>query len=552
MPTSVPALLEAGRLALSAGRFDDARRELEAALREAEIPEASEGLGWAAIWRDEVGRGVECFEHAHRGYLARDDRRGAGRVALWLAYTHGYILGQGSVGGGWGERAARLLAGLAPGAEHVWLAIATAAAQGRDAERQRRLAHEATVLARELGRPDLEAMGLATEGLCLVAEGDAGEGMRRLDEAAVVAITSDSDDFAAVAHACCAMLAACELTGDVERASQWFERTSAYARRFGFRPLRATCRTSYAGVLISSGRWAEGEAELVAADRELALVRPAGRGHGIAQLADLRRRQGRLAEAAELFARVEGRHAALLGSGALALERGEPERACDLAERALRGLAPSDRAARAAALALLVRAGVECAAPARLGEALAELEAIAAAARTEPLRALAAGAAGSIAAARGDPDLARRRFEDAVDLFGRSGAPFEAAGARLDLAGALRDCGRLATAREEAQAARGALARLGAMREVERANAVLAGLEERVAQRTASPGRATLTPRELEVLALTAAGLTSREIAGRLVLSEHTVHRHLSNLYGKLGVSSRAAATSYAHRHGLL
>lgn len=108
---STPSL-EAGRRALSEGRFVEARRRLEAALGEDETPEAHEGLGWTAIWQDDVGRALGCFEDAHRLYLGRDDRRGAGRVALWLAYSHGYIRGQPAIAGGWGERAFRLLEGM--------------------------------------------------------------------------------------------------------------------------------------------------------------------------------------------------------------------------------------------------------------------------------------------------------------------------------------------------------------------------------------------------------------------------------------------------------
>ena len=91
--------------------------------------------------------------------------------------------------------------------------------------------------------------------------------------------------------------------------------------------------------------------------------------------------------------------------------------------------------------------------------------------------------------------------------------------------------------------------RLGAAHGVELAARLLAGLEDEAGAQPAST--AGLTARELEVLRLLAAGLTNREIAARLVISEHTVHRHVSNLYRRLGVSSRTAATAYAHRHGL-
>lgn len=540
-----PAELRSGQHAMSEGRFAEAREAFATVLREEDLPEAHEGLGWASVWSDEVGDGIESFENAHRLYLGHEDLRSAGRTALWLAYCHGYVLGEPAVAGGWGQRALRLLDGLPPGPEHVWLAIA-AGAGAEDVERERALAAQAAQIARGLGRLDLEGMGLATEGLCLVADGDVAEGLRLLDEGAAAAITSAGEDFAAVAHACCAMLAGCEIVGDIDRASEWCERTTRYARRYGFRPLSATCHTSYAGVLIWCGRWEEAERELLRADGEFAAVRPAARHQAIVRLADLRRRQGRFAEAAELFVRVDGDHRAVLGVALLELDRGDAVAAVDRADRYLRQARSLHRAERAVAYELLVRACVACSRTADAEHALQELRAISDGAPTEQLAALALRAQGTLAVAR-DAELARRCFEDAVDLFTRCGAPLEAACARLDLARALRDCDRRDSARVEAQAARSAFARLGGAHGLKLAAGFLAGLDE--------PPRGvatTLTARELEVLALIAAGLTNREVASRLVISEHTVHRHVTNIYRKLAVSSRVGASAHARRLGLV
>jgi ATP/maltotriose-dependent transcriptional regulator MalT len=242
---------------------------------------------------------------------------------------------------------------------------------------------------------------------------------------------------------------------------------------------------------------------------------------------------------------------AVLGRGALALDRGDARAAGDLAQRFLRQTPTEDRWARATALELAVRA---CAARAELdpGErALSELRSLAAHAPSEPLQAMASAAAGALARASGDAERARPLLEDAVDLFARCGAPFEAARARLDLAQALLKSGRAPEAAEQAEAARRAFADLGAGRDLELAARFAAGLEQAGGEEPAPAADAGLTARELEVLALIAEGLSNREIAIRLVVSEHTVHRHTTNLYRKLGVSSRAAATAYAHRHRL-
>jgi DNA-binding NarL/FixJ family response regulator len=200
-------------------------------------------------------------------------------------------------------------------------------------------------------------------------------------------------------------------------------------------------------------------------------------------------------------------------------------------------------------LELLVRSAAERSESELVEHAMDELRAIAAVSPTEHLQALAHSAAGHIAAGAGEPERARPLLEDAVDHFDRCGAPFEGAGARLALARALRQAAKGSAARDEARAARKAFERLGATHGVESAARLLAGLEDEAGATPASA--AGLTAREVEVLRLLAVGLTNREIAGRLVISEHTVHRHVTNLYRRLGVSSRTAATTYAHRHGL-
>ncbi len=282
------------------------------------------------------------------------------------------------------------------------------------------------------------------------------------------------------------------------------------------------------------------------ADREFARARPTSQGEAIVRLADLRRRQGRFSAAAELLAQVEGRAAAVLVLAGLSLDAGETERARDLAERYLRQTPPTDRMARALALELLLSTTAELSDFAAAEQALDELRAIADAAPSETIQAVLARSAGRLAAARRTPESARRYFEDAVDRFGRCGAPYESARARLELARCLEACGRTADATAEAQAARAAFERLGAGHGLDLVTRFLGANEAGAAPET------DLTARELEVLRLLADGLSNRQIASQLVISEHTVHRHVTNLYRKLNVSSRAAATAYAHRHALL
>jgi LuxR family transcriptional regulator, maltose regulon positive regulatory protein len=152
-----------------------------------------------------------------------------------------------------------------------------------------------------------------------------------------------------------------------------------------------------------------------------------------------------------------------------------------------------------------------------------------------------------VAFARGDHEEARRAGEDAVDRLTESGAPYDAAVARLGLARALAALRRPERAAAEARAARDAFAELGAVRDLARAEGVLAG------DAPAAPeALGELSPREVEVLRLVAQGLSDAEIAARLVLSPHTVHRHVANVRTKLRLPSRTAAVAYAARAGLL
>jgi LuxR family transcriptional regulator, maltose regulon positive regulatory protein len=181
-------------------------------------------------------------------------------------------------------------------------------------------------------------------------------------------------------------------------------------------------------------------------------------------------------------------------------------------------------------------------------KALDELRSIASVVDTEAMRGSSRFADGLVAAAAGDHKRAKGHFEDAVYLFDRSGAPFETATARLELARCLFTLGQPEAAELQAQDARESFQILGAAAEAERAAALLCELAS-VGEKLDLAG---LSRREVEVLRLVAQGLSNQEIAARLVLSKHTVHRHISNILTKLALPSRAAAAIYAARHDLL
>jgi DNA-binding NarL/FixJ family response regulator len=206
-------------------------------------------------------------------------------------------------------------------------------------------------------------------------------------------------------------------------------------------------------------------------------------------------------------------------------------------------------------LELLVRALTDLGERERAKVAMLELSNIAKLIATIPLRAAAEFAFGYFALGDGKADAARQHFEDAVDLYFQSGAPFEAARARIELARALGKLGRIHAAMEEAQRALALLTELKAELEIARAQTVVealaAMLQTNPKPRSQANGSSDLTKREMEVLRLVAEGMNNQSIAERLFVSDHTVHRHLANILRKLSVSTRAAAVAQAARRGL-
>ena len=356
-------------------------------------------------------------------------------------------------------------------------------------------------MARASGSTDLEMLGRAVGGLALVASGAVAEGMRALDEVNAAVVAGELKDLVVIGLCCCYMISACERVRDYDRALQWCTRLTAFCAKWGLRPLFAVCRSQYATICM----WPLSS----------------------------------------------------LGCAELAFDRGDMRSAADQVARYLRRVPPRNRTDRAAGLDLLVRALVGAGDLEAAKTAHAELQGIAVLVGTTPVRAAASLTAGYIGLGSGAMEEARRSLEDAVDLFLQSGAPYEVARARLELARALGALGQIEAARQEIQRAIDLLVELKAELEISRARALLESLsakEERPhdGARASRPDSAGLTGRELEVLRLVARGLSNQVIGERLFVSEHTVHRHLANIFAKLSVSSRAAAVAQAARRGIL
>jgi LuxR family transcriptional regulator, maltose regulon positive regulatory protein len=529
---------------LAGGRWSAARDCFERAIAASDAADAYEGLSWAAWWLDDADVVFAARERAYRLYKRDRDATAAARMATWLACDELDFHGAFAVANGWLGRARRLLDGVEPGSEHGWLAFFEGymASVAGDAETTVNLAIEAAAIGRRLDVPDLEMLGLALEGATLVAAAKVDDGMRRLDEATAAALTGDAAVPIAGAWACCFLVTACSAVRDYERASEWCDRIADFAGRYGSRYMLAFCRAEYGVVHLWQGRWREAESVLAASLEDFSRSRPAMTGGSLRALAELRRRQGRLEEAAQLLDQAGPSPAAQLVQARIALDRGKSVQAIELVERMLRQLPEHRRLDRAPALEVLVGARI---ARGEFDEAQAALESLLRIAQlvgTAPMHASTRLAEGQLAAARGDHETAKTHFEDAVDGFARAGGRYDAARARLELATSLLAMERAGAARAEAAAAEVDLRELGALPEAKRSHQLV--------QQRSMPG--PVTPREAEVLALLAAGLTNREIAERLVVSEHTVHRHVTNILRKLDLPSRAAAAAHAVREGLV
>jgi LuxR family maltose regulon positive regulatory protein len=536
---------------LGEGRWEAARGSFEQALALEETPEGLEGLSWAAWWLDDAEVVFDARERAYREYRTRGDAASAARMAAWLACDQLDFRGAVAVANGWLARAHRLLDPLEPGPDHGWLAFLEgylAHASGETAIAGE-LARQSAAVGRRLDVSDLEMLGLALEGATLVACARMDEGMRCLDEATATALEGQAEIPISSAWTCCFLVTACTAVRDYERAFEWCDRIAEFAQRYGSRYMLAFCRAEYGAVHLWRGRWGEAEEVLEASIEDFSRSRPAYVGAPLVGLAELRRRQGRAEEAARLLDQAGPSETANLCRARMALDGGKALRALELVERVLRKVPERRTLDRAPALELLIRARITRGELDEARASLAGLREIQRRVGTAPLRACADLAEGMLAAAVGDHERARPLLEDAVDRFDRAGGPFEAAQARVELATTLLALDRSAAAEREAGAALTSLLELGAESEAERVRRIL---DASARDGRGRPPLPEVTPREREVLGLLAEGLTNRQIAERLVVSEHTVHRHVTNILRKLDLPSRTAAAAHAVRSGLL
>jgi LuxR family transcriptional regulator, maltose regulon positive regulatory protein len=550
---SIGERIQEGNAALARGAWAEARAIFDQELEARETVDALEGLSWAAWWVEDVATCIDARERAYRLSRREGDMRRAAMLALWVADDYLILRGERAIANGWFQRAARILEVLDTCPEQGWLdaLLGYVATVDGDPAKAKVLAAQARELGRQLEVVSLEMFALAVEGLAMVNEGEVADGMRCLDEATAAALAGEYEEIVSAGWTFCFLLNACERVRDYERAAEWCRKVEEFSRRMRTNFVTLACRAHYGAVLTWQGRWPEAERSLSEAT-DLAAERPSWGGLAIVRLADLRRRQGRFAEGEDLLEQRPGNPLAPVVMAELALDWGDASRAVDLLEPVLRRVPAQNRTLRAAPVEVMVRAKIATGETEAATSHLTELRSIAEALGTRPLRASVALSEGLLEAAAGDRETARERLEDSVELFAASDASFELARARLELARVLASLDRKNAAAREATLALRRLDDIGAVAEAARARELLRDLGAPPAPRRARARAQLLTPRELEILRLVSEGLTDGEIAARLVLSKHTVHRHLQNAYTRLDCSSRASAVAKANRLNLL
>ena len=539
--------LERGRGAFLQAAWGDAYALLTAADREA--PLASEDLERLAQAAHLVGREMESaalWARAHREFLAAGVLDRAARCAFWLAI--GLMeRGEPAQCAGWIVRARRLLddAGL-DCAEQGYLLLPDALRliNERDHEASAARFAEAAAIGVRFGDSDLVALARHGQGRALIRLGQAAEGVALLDEA-MVAVTAGEVSPLVAGDVYCGVISGCHEIFDWRRAQEW---TTALTRWCGEQPdlvpYRGQCLLRRAELMQLQGKWADGLAEARrACDRLADPPGQQGRGAACYQLAELHRLTGdyEVAEQGYREASLHGRRPQP-GLALLRLAQGDVEGAL----AAIRGAVEEAREPRTRPRLLAALVEIALAAGDVAGARVASEELAAAAGDLDALylRALSRGSMGAVLLAEGHSRDALISLRDAERLWRELEAPYEAARTRVLSGLAARRAGDESGAEVELDAALTALRAIGATPELARV--------ERLRREPHGSGPPGLTARELEVLRLLAAGLTNRGIAERLAISERTVARHVSNIFIKLGLSSRSAATAYAYRHDLV
>jgi DNA-binding CsgD family transcriptional regulator len=535
--------LERGRASYAKNAWSDAFEWLSRADGQAELaPEDLELLARAAymLARDEEYR--RGLERAHYGYLDTGDTPRAARCAWWIGLSL-HLGGESAPAWGWFARGARLVEREQRDCvERGYLRLADSERhfEEHDFEAAHATCAEIIEIGERFGDPDLVAMAVMEQGRALLELGRPREGLRLIDES-MVAVTSGELSPIVAGIVYCYTISVCRSAHELRRAREWTTALSHWCDgQEDMVAHKGVCLVHRAEIMQALGAWESALAEARrVGEPPLTGLSVSAEAHYVQ--GELHRLQGNFDAADQAF-----RVAARLGSevqpglALLRLAQGNRDAALAAIRRSLGET--GDLFGRVALLPAHVEIALAAGQVEEAGRASAELAEISAAQLSDSLAAKSDGARGAVALEGGDAAEALIALRRSLQAWQQLEAPYEAARTRVLVGLACAALGDEDGAALELGAARSAFEKLGAHPDLARVDS-LSG---------ASEDAHGLTPRELEVLRLVASGETNKAIAAALVLSERTIDRHVSNIYAKLGVSSRAAATGYAYEHRLV
>jgi len=503
-------------------------------------------LAWSAALTGRDKELLETLERLHHNLIDAGQCLRAARTAFFIALRL-FALHNPGQANGWLVRAARLVereGGDCAEQGYLLLPVVEHHLRAGEDDAACAVAARAAEIGERFEEPDLTAFARQQQGRALMRQGHVDRGVALLDEA-MVAVTSGDVSPIIAGLVYCSVIASCQQVYAWDRMREWTKALSAWCQEQAqLVTFTGTCLMHRADVMQLRGAWSEAIEESHRACGRLSPdTDPEALGDAHYQQGEIHRLRGELTEAEDAYrsASQVGREPQP-GLALLRLQQGRMEEAIGAIRRVLdttpaawrrTGLLP-------ACVEIFVVAG-------DLDEARAacvELEHLAETFDTEIVRAMAGHARGAVLLAEGDPRAAVTPLRNAFHVWRKVGAPYIAARIRVLVGRACRALGDEDGAVLELSAAQDVFEQLGAAPDVAKLHAE--------PKESAHSNEHGLSPRELQVLRMVASGKTNKAIAAELCLSERTVDRHVSNIFVKVDVSSRAAATAFAYEHDLV